>query len=301
MDVGAVKAPTIEIDPTADFARLKGCPWGVWPVFMAVRKLFHYVVMLVTRILFSAIVLINLWAPGAAMGQSALVLEIATNGKLRSGSISIRVLGGIAEPLGNFIAMKLGVPYEPVMYPNPETYVQSFGKGEWDIAIGPRVLAATENADSGADVWLIDLIYVAAPGKSFADAGQVDRRGVKVGVIQGSPSDRFLSHNLNAAEIVRIPLSAEISADADELLRSGKADVFGADSGVGYPAADGLPGATIVPGTFNVVRVAVALPKGRSSEAQAKIAEIVSEAKRIGIVEGAIEAAGLKGVRVAPN
>jgi hypothetical protein len=72
--------------------------------------------------------------------------------------------------------------------------------------------------------------------------------------------------------ILRIPLSAEISADADELLRSGKSDVFGADSGVGYPAADGLPGATIVPGTFNVVRVAVALPKGRSSEAQAKIA-----------------------------
>jgi hypothetical protein len=32
--------------------------------------------------------------------------------------------------------MKLGVSYEPVMYPNPEAYVQSFGKGEWDIAIG---------------------------------------------------------------------------------------------------------------------------------------------------------------------
>jgi hypothetical protein len=48
-------------------------------------------------------------------------------------------------------------------------------------------------------------------------------------------------------------------------------------------------------------RVAVALPKGRSSEAQAKIAEIDREAKRIGIVEGAIEAAGLNGVHVAPN
>ena len=250
----------------------------------------------------AAIVPITIWASGAAMGQSAPVTEIATNGKLRSGSISIRVLGGVAEPVGKFIATRLGVSYEPVMYPNPEAYVQSFGKGEWDIAIGPRVLAAPDQADSGADLWLIDLVYVAAaPGKSFADVGQVDRPGVKVGVIQGSPSDRFLSHNLKAAEIVRIPLSVEISADADELLRSGKADVFGADSGVGYPAADGLPGAKIVPGTFNVVRVAVALPKGRSSEAQAKIAEIVSEAKRIGIVEGAIEAAGLKGVRVAPN
>ena len=158
-----------------------------------------------------------------------------------------------------------------------------------------------DKADTVVDVRLIDLIYVAAPGKSFAEVGQVDRPGVRVGVIQGSPSDRFLSHNLKAAEIVRIPLSAKISDDAVELLQSGKSDVFGADAGVGDPAADRLPGSTIVPGTFNVVRVAVALPKGRSSEAQAKIAEIVSEAKRIGIVEGAIEAAGLNGVNVAPN
>jgi hypothetical protein len=265
------------------------------------REGFHYIGhFLMARYLLSAIALISIWASGAAMGQSAPVTEIATNGKLRSGSISIRVLGGVAEPVGKFIAAKLGVSYEPVMYPNPEAYVQSFGKGEWNIAIGPRVLAAPDNADAGADVWLIDLIYVAAPGKSFADVGQVDRPGVKVGVIQDSLSDRFLSHNLKAANIVRIPLSAKISDDAVELLQSGKSDVFGADAGVGYPAADRLSGSTIVPGTFNVVRVAVALPKGRSSEALAKIAEIVSEAKRIGIVEGAIEAAGLNGVHVAP-
>ena len=147
--------------------------------------------------------------------------------------------------------------------------------------------------------YLLSAIALSRTGKVIADVGQVDRPGV--GVIQSSPSDRFLSHNLKAAEIVRIPLSAEISTDADELLRSSNADVFGADSGVGYPAADGLPGSKIVPGTFIVVRVAVALPKGRSSEAQAKIAEIVSEAKRIGIVEGVIEAAGLNGVHVAPN
>ena len=235
------------------------------------------------------------------MGQSAPGLDIASNGKLRSGSVAISVLGGVAAPLGQFIATKLGVTYEPVMYSNPEAYVRSFGKGEWDIAIGPRVLAPPAKADLGPDVWLIDLIYVAAPGKTFADAGQVDRPGVKVGVIEGSPSDRFLSHNLRAAEIVRIPLSAQISADAVALLRSGKSDVFGADSGVGYPAADGLPGATIVPGTFNVVRVAVALPKGRSPEAQAQLVEIVNEAKRTGIVQKAIEAVGLKGVNVAPN
>jgi len=33
------------------------------------------------------------------------------------------------------------------MYQNPEAYLQSFGKGEWDIAIGPRILAPADKAD----------------------------------------------------------------------------------------------------------------------------------------------------------
>ena len=227
--------------------------------------------------------------------------EIAPMGKLRSGTIGIHVLGGVAAPVGKFIAERLGVSFEPIVYPNPEAYAQSFDKGEWDIAIGPRVLATPEESDLSTDLWLIDLIYVAAPGNEFADASQVDRPGVKVGVIQGSPSDRYLSRTLKSAEIVRIPLSAHIANDAIEMLRRGKSDVFGADSGVGYPTANGLPGAQIVPGPFNIVRVAVALPKGRSSAAQAKLAEIVNEAKRTGVVQKAIEGAGLRGVRVAPD
>jgi polar amino acid transport system substrate-binding protein len=137
---------------------------------------------ILARILLAAIAVpITLWACGAAMGQSVPVAEIATNGKLRSGLISLRVLERVAEPLGKFIAVKLGVSYERITYPNPEAYDQSFGKGEWDIAIGPRVLAAFDKADFGADIWLIDLIYVAAPGKSFADVGEVDRPGVRWG------------------------------------------------------------------------------------------------------------------------
>ena len=122
---------------------------------------------------------------------------------------------------------------------------------------------------------------------------------MKIGVIRGVPSDRVLTREIKAAEIVRIPLSPTIVADAADLLRSHKADVFGADSGVGYPVAEALPGATIVPGAFAMVRVAAALPKGRSAAAQAALATILDEAKQSGVVQKAIDAKGLKGVNVA--
>jgi polar amino acid transport system substrate-binding protein len=77
--------------------------------------------------------------------------------------------------------------------------------------------------------------------------------------------------------------------------------VIGGDAESAQSIADGVPGAKIVPGAFNTLRVAVALPKGRSSAAGAKLVEIVNEAKRTGVVQRAIEQAGLKGVRLAPD
>jgi polar amino acid transport system substrate-binding protein len=234
----------------------------------------------------------------AAFGQISPASEIAAGGKLRVGMIAITVLGGVAEPVAGFVGQKLGAAVEPVMYPNPEAYLQSFGKSEWDIAIGPRVLAPADKADSTANLWAISLVYVAAPGTEFPDIASVDKAGVKIGTIRGAPSDRVLTREIKAAEIVRIPLSPAIAADAADLLRSGKANVFGADSGVGYPVSEALPGATIVPGAFGTVLVAAALPKGRSPAAQALLETLVDEAKQTGVVQKAIDAKGLKGVHV---
>ncbi|WP_420738220.1 hypothetical protein [Bradyrhizobium japonicum] len=233
-----------------------------------------------------------------AFGQTSPASEIAPGGKLRVGMIAITVLGGVAEPVAGFVGRKLGAAVEPVMYPNPDAYLQSFGKGEWDIAIGPRVLAPADKADSTADLWAISLVYVAAPGTEFSDTASVDKAGVKIGTIRGAPSDRVLTREIKAAEIVRIPLSPTIAADAADLLRSGKANVFGADSGVGYPAAEALPDAKIVRGAFGTVLVAAALPKGRSAAALALLATLVDEAKQTGVVQKAIDTKGLKGVNV---
>jgi polar amino acid transport system substrate-binding protein len=250
------------------------------------------------RRLLLSMVLLASWS-AVAFAQTSPASEIAPGGKLRVGMIALTVLGGVAEPVARFIGEKIGATVEPVIYPAPGAYQQSFGKGEWDIAIGPRALAPADKADSTPDLWVVSLVYVAAPGKEFPDIASVDKAGVKIGVILGAPADIVLTRETKAAQIVRIPLSPTIAADAAEMLRSGRADVFGADSGVGYPAAEALPGAKIVPGAFAMVRVAAALPKGRSAAAQAALATLVNEAKQTGVVQKAIEAKGLKGVNAA--
>jgi len=251
------------------------------------------------RICLAAIAVLALQSFSAS-AQDQVAAEIAPHGKLRGAIIPIKVLGGIGTPIGQFIAAKLGATFEPVPYANPQLYEASFGKNEWDIALGPRVLAPADKADVTPDVWLIELLYLAAPRHVFANTAEVDHEGVKVATILNSPSDRVLSRTLKAAEIVRLPLSPNFPGDAVELLRSGKADVFGADSGLISAIAQGYPEAKIVSGSFSIVRAAIALPKSRSPAAQAKLLELVNEAKNTAVVEKAIQQTGLtSGVRPA--
>ncbi len=259
-------------------------------------------------ILLSAVVLIATSIPGDVSAQSAITSEIAPLGKLRlatnAGNVVFvkrapdgKATGGVALEVGKFVAERLGIPFELIPHPDANTFVQSLSKGDWDIGIGAPTPGAVKNADFGPALVLVDHVYIAAPGQEFADAAQVDRPGIKIGASLNSSQDQFLSRTLKSAELVR----TGSARDAIETLRSGKANVWAANVSQAEVIVAGLPGAKIVPGAFNRERPSVALPKGRSAAAQARLAEIANEAKRTGIVQKAIDQAGMRGVQVAPN
>lgn len=260
------------------------------------------------RRVLAVLVMLMIHIAGSASGQSpGIGTEIAPSGKLRPaliGSNPVLVtrradgtVGGVSVELAKLIAERLGVSFEPVVYQDTESYAKSFGTGQWDIAIGPRTPVAESHSDFSPDFMLVDNIYVAAPGREFADASEVDRPGVRIAVVLNGAPDQFLSRALKSAELVRISGGSEAMIEA---LHTGKADVYGSNAENVHKVAAGLPGAKIVPGAFRSVRMAVAFPKARSAAAKNKIAEIVNEAKAGGLIQKSIEEARLKGVRVAP-
>jgi len=260
------------------------------------------------KILLAIAVVIAVHLPGVTSAQTAIDTEIAPTGKLRMGlNASTTTLvtrtadgnfSGISVDLGKFIAEKLGMAYEPVVYASPATWTASFGKDEWDIGVTGRNATVGKLLDFGPDVILIESVFVAAPGREFTDAREVDRTGIRVAVSGNASADVFLSRTLKSAQIVRV---AGDTASVIDVLRSGKADVYATLAENASVIAERLPGAKIIPGVFNTVGFAVAMPKGRSSIAQARLAQIVNEAKAAGLVQKAIEKSGLKGVRVAPD
>jgi polar amino acid transport system substrate-binding protein len=232
--------------------------------------------------------------------------EIAPTGTLRVGmnasnATLVRLaadgsVSGISVDLGKFIADKLGVAFTPLVYAEAAAYTASFGKGEWDIIVTGRNPFAATLVDFMPDVILIDYAFIAAPGREFADPGQVDHTGVKIGVPLNASADAFLSRRLKSAALVRV---AGNVATAIDLLRTGKVDVYATSNDNVLKIAAGLPGAKII-GAFETVAFAVSIAKGMSPAAQNRLRQFVNDAKAAGIVQKAIEKSGLQGVQVAP-
>ena len=260
------------------------------------------------QMLLSVILAVTIQTAGEASAQTAVDAEIAPTGKLRYGmnaanaALSTRAadgqVSGISVDLGRFIAERLGVAFEPVVYATTGDFTRSFNKGEWDITVVGTSPGAKGKFNFTPDVLLIDYVFLAAPGRDFANVAAVDQPGIKVGASENGSGSQFLKRSLKSAELVLGPGSV---ASEVELLRSGNVDAYGANTNNLLLVAERLPGAKFVPGAFFAVHFAAAMPKTRSLAAQSRVAAIVNDAKSSGLVQNAIKKAGLKGVRVAPD
>ena len=232
--------------------------------------------------------------------------EIAPTGKFRVGmngnnaTLVIRgadgTVSGLPADLGRFIAGKLGVAYEAVVYGSAAPFTASFHKTEWDIILTGKNAVVAKLVDFSADLFLIDYVYVAAPGREFANPAAVDRAGIRVAVPRNASADVFLSRTLRSAALVRVDGDLNVGI---ELLRAGKAELYASSIDSAHVMAGRMPGAKIV-GTFYTVTFAVAMQKGRSAAALDKLTQLVNEAKAAGIVQKALEQAGARDVRIVP-
>jgi hypothetical protein len=115
-------------------------------------------------------------------------------------------------------------------------------------------------------------------------------------VAQNGPPDLLLTRTLKSAQLVRVPGVYRTSSSCCAAARPTSSPQTAKSS---TPWLTALPGSKVVPGAFKTVRTTVALPKGRSTAAQAMLKAIVNEAKETGIARMAIERYQLKRVRAA--
>jgi polar amino acid transport system substrate-binding protein len=239
------------------------------------------------------------WAQGTTAAAT-----LSLTGKLRAALIASNpvlvtrhpdgTLGGVSVAVARALATHLGVPIEFKPYDNPARYNDSLATDDWDIGLAARDPSRAEHLAFSVTFMEVDNGYVARSGAAPTNAEEVDRPGVKIAVAQGSAPHTVLGRLIKNAEIIPVPGGFE---PAREALAIGKADVYAENLHLASRIADALPGSRVLPGTFNVVQMAIGVRK-RGAAALPIVDEFVNRIRSDGTVQKAINEAGLRGVRV---
>jgi polar amino acid transport system substrate-binding protein len=202
-------------------------------------------------------------------------------------------LRGVAVDIARELAMRLGI--ELVEYPSPPAVLDGLKVDAWDVgflAIDPSRAVVVDFAPPYLQ---IDATYLTTAGSSIRSVTEADQPGVRIAVTSKSVEEIVLSRSLKRAELQRVDT---ISAGFD-LLRDGDAHALAAPRPALLALSARLPGSRVLEDRFHAAFGAMAVPKGQTGRL-AYIAEFVEQAKASGLVQQAIERAGVRGVQVAP-
>ena len=231
---------------------------------------------------------------------------LAPTGKLRVGLVlgipnhvirdsASGEMKGVGFDLGKELARRLGVPFEPVLYPSIGALLDSGKSGDWDVAFIGFSPARAKEWDFTALHLEVDFGYLIPGGSSISTMADVDRPGIRVAVPERSLPDIFISRTLKDAVVVR----ASSLAGTLEMLKSGRADVVFNNKPTLFDFSNQLPGSRVLDGRPGIDPHAMAMPKGRDLGV-AYARKFIEDAKSEGLVKSAIERAGMRGAVVAP-
>jgi polar amino acid transport system substrate-binding protein len=246
--------------------------------------------------------------PGA-LAQSASAeqkAQIAPTGSLRVAVVKIPFLAkqdasghlkGVAPDLGEELARRLGMPYQPMPFDSPNAGIAALRSGAADITFLAPTPERVGQIDFGPTFMEMEMTLIVpgtSPINSHADA---DQAGRKIVAYERTAVEEMAKKKLTKATIVRVPIFGY--KQAFEFIKSGEADAFAdlRDALLSYQPE--LPGSRIVPGNYGSNALAIGYAKERPLTA-AVVKEFTAVAIASGFVTRAIEKAGVKGA-VAPG
>jgi polar amino acid transport system substrate-binding protein len=198
---------------------------------------------------------------------------------------------GVAWDLGQALAARLGVPFEPVVFARPAEIVAGLKDGKADLTFTNASPARAKVLDFTPPILAIEQGYLVPAASSLRRADEVDRPGVRVGMTAGSTTEGILSREGKSMTRVR----AASLKEAAELLASGKIDAFATNKAILSELSDRIPGSRILDGRFGVEHMALGIPKGRDAAGLAYLDRFAAEARKDGTVDRAVARAGVRG------
>jgi len=244
----------------------------------------------------------------ATVACAAAASELAPTGTLRATFIATNPVQarldattgearGPAADLTRELARRLGMSFTITPAAGVAGVIESVKNGTADIGFVAFDPTRAREVDFSQPYLLAHNTYLVRADSSAASVSDLDRPGIRIGVGERDAGDLFLTRTLKSAELKRRPSSEILHGIA--MLKAGELDAYAANRTRLLEISARNPDLRVLPDNFFSVEQAIAVAKGNSA-GLAIVERFVSEARTGGLIQAAIERAGLQGVDVAP-
>jgi polar amino acid transport system substrate-binding protein len=197
---------------------------------------------------------------------------------------------GVAWELGQALAARLGVRFEPVVFPRVAEIIEGLKAGKADVTFTNATPVRAKDLDFTAPLLAIEQGMLAPAGSALRKVEDADRPGVRVGVSTGSTSEAVLTREAKHLVLVRAPTLAQ----AVDMLSRGSIDAFATNKAILSELSDQLPGSRILDGRIGLEHMALGIPKGRDT-ALPCLRRFADATVADGSVQRAVARAGVRG------
>jgi len=244
---------------------------------------------------------------GMPIGSGALARALAPDGRLRAAiNVGNPILAqrdaatgeasGVSVDLARALGGELNVEVALILFERAALSVDAVRSEQADVGFFAVDPARAEGLRFTAPYVLIEGSYLVPGDSALQDNAGVDRPGNRVAVGQGSAYDLFLSRELRAAHLERVPNAPAVL----QAVQAGQVEVAAGIRQLLERWASEDPSLRLLPGRFMVIEQAMGMPAGRGGAAAEALGEFIERMKSSGFVAEALARHGVDGASVAP-
>ncbi len=251
-----------------------------------------------------------LFSAGCILMTQALAAqgnEVAPGGTLRAAYLAgnaaqaVRDPGtgevrGVAADLSRELGRRLGVPVSIMPFPNPQSVIDAVSKGEADIGFVAYAPSRIGSVEFSQTYMLVRQTFLVPEQSVLHSAGDIDRKGLRIGGTKADSITLFLGRTLKQATIVE---TDGTPADMKRKFAAGEIDAFGANRQRLSTLVKEMPGYRLLPDNVLDVPQTIVVLKGKLAALKA-VNDFIDDVRRSGMLKTSMEKSGVTGIDPAP-
>lgn len=236
------------------------------------------------------------------MGRISIAGELAPMGALRATvNLGNRLLvqgtpeepAGVTVDIARELAVRTGAPLELVRCASVPKTREAIATGQADVCFMAIQPSRAADIAFSTPYAVVEGVFVVPRDSAITTVAEVDRDGVRVGVVKDSSHDVFLARTFRHAHVVRADRGVDPLRDQGLEAAAGTRYLM-----TEFVAAN--PGFRLVEGRFMQVRQAAGTSRSRPPQTVEFLRSVIEDLKASGFVADAIRRANQPDLSVAP-